>query len=316
MPFHDLHAIKTIKKIFLAFFLIVLIPQSNVFADHGKDVAVILSMDISPYRKALQGAASEIKGDFRLYKLSEYNRDKLEHDIIKNHDGKVILAVGSNALLFSLKHFQDKPVIFTMIPNPEHLYTNHKYNISGVRMETPWNLIFKQLKDISKYHNKIGTIVNSKTTTLQNADEIKKIASKNNLEIDVRSVKNISEAISVFQDLENNIDTFILSSDPKIYTNKFYNYMLASSLQRKFILVGPSSVFTEKGSLFSIMGDNYDWGKQAGKMVKAFLNEENQGTMSNRFAEKYNLSINIKTAKKIGVKISFKVISSASQIVK
>lgn len=298
--------------LFISFFMQ---PPENVYAEKGKPVSVILSMDIGPYRKALEGAASEIKDSFRLYKLSQNNWEEINKTISENSDTEILFAIGSNALLFSMKYFPEKPLIYCMIPDPEKLFDDKKYNYSGVRMETPLPLILKQLKEISAEHKKIGAVIHI-DEPLEGFNAIKTQAEGEGFDIVLRMAEDISSAISLFRSMEGEIDAYILSSDSDIYTDLFFKYIYSSSIKNRFILVGSSSLFTEKGSLFSLSGNNYDWGKQAGKMIKVMLGSDKKERLPARYAEHFDLSINLDTAKKLEIKIPLKVLNSATQIIK
>jgi putative ABC transport system substrate-binding protein len=287
----------------------------NAWAATDK-IAVIMSKHIIPFNTALKGFKEVVDCPCEIYDiaLEEMNKTKTISKIMRNGSPKLILAIGSKALRFAQRNFPHLPIVFTMVTNPSRI-VRKRHHITGVRMEIPWETMFEYAKMIAPQHKRVGIILNYKRTE-EEVKLVKDLAVKYGLEPVLRAVGNSSEAISEFKNIEDKIEAFLMVPDPYILTPKFYEYILLSSLRYKFVLAGLSPKYTRAGNLFSVMGSNRDWGAQAGSMANKILSGISPGHIPYGFAREYSLSINLKTAKRIGIKISRVTIDKADIIVK
>jgi putative ABC transport system substrate-binding protein len=287
----------------------------NTWATTDK-IAVIMSRHIPPFDLALEGFQETVKCPCEIHDIvmAEMSERKAIREIIKNSPPRMILAVGSRALQFAQDNFPHLPIVFTMVTNPSRI-VKRRQNTTGVRMETPWAKMFEYLEMITHRYKRVGIILNQRRTK-EETELVKDLAGKYGFEPILRTVKNSSEAISKFKNIEDKIEAFLMAPDLYILTPKFYEYILLSSLRYKFVLVGLSPKYTKAGSLFSVMGDNRDWGVQAGLIANDILSGADPGLIPYGFAQDYSLSINLKTADRIGVEINRAVKQKADFIVK
>lgn len=303
-------------RIILLLAIFRILSWGPAWAEDG-EIAVIMSRRIAPFNIALEGFQKTVVCPCQVLDLAldEMSKERIIKEIIYNSPPRLILAIGSNALHFAQKNFPHLPIVFTMVSNPSRIIKDEKNKISGVRMETSWEKMFTQLTDIAPRSKRVGIILDPRKVE-ESIEQIKNLAVKHGLKPVLRTVDNPSKAISEFKDIEDQIDAFFMVPDPYISTPKFYEYILLASLRYKFALIGLSPKYTKAGSLFSVMGDNRDWGVQAGLIANSIINRTNPGLEPYKFAKKYSLSINLKTAKKINIKIPESIKQKADYIVK
>jgi putative ABC transport system substrate-binding protein len=280
----------------------------------AEEIAVIMSRRIAPFEVALRGFRKVVKQPSRVYDLTETSKTKTIRKIMRGSSPKLILAIGSDALRFAQDNFSPTPIVFTMITNPSRIIKKGA-NITGVRMETPWQVMFKYTKEITPQNRRVGIILNRRRTK-EEIEQIKNLAVKHNLELILKTVDNSAEAISEFKNIEDKIEAFIMAPDLYILTPKFYEYILLASLRYKFALVGLSPKYTKAGNLFSVMGNNHNWGVQAGSIANKILSGTSPSHIPYEFAKRYSLSLNLKTAKRIGIKINRSIEQNANIVVK
>jgi putative ABC transport system substrate-binding protein len=278
------------------------------------EVAVIMSRRIAPFDLALEGFLHVVARSYRVYDLDKMDHEKIIKKVLQDTPVRIILAIGSDALGFSHDKFPHLPIVFTMVTHPSRVVKNRQ-NITGVRMETPWEVMFKYTKKIAPYHKKVGIILNQQRAKRE-IEHIKDLAVQYKLEPILKVVNNSSKAISEFKNIEDEIEVFLMVPDLYILTPKFYEYILLSSFHYKFVLAGLSPKYTKAGSLFSVMGNNRDWGIQAGLIANKILSGTAPQLIPYGFAQKYSLSINLKTAERIGVDISRSIKKQAHSVIK
>ncbi len=303
-------------RVILILAIIHILFRGPARAGDGK-IAILMSRHIAPFNIAMKGFQETVDCPCQILDLAmdETSKDKIIREITYYSHPRLILAIGSSSLHFALKNFSHFPIVFTMVSNPSRIIKSRKQKISGVRMETPWDVMFKQLAEIAPRYRRVGIILNPKKVE-ESTEEIRNLALKHGLKPVLRAVNDASGAISVFKDIEDQIDAFLMVPDPYIFTKKFYEYILLASLRYKFVLIGLSPKYTKAGSLFSVMGDNRDWGVQAALIANKILNGTKPGLIPYGFAQKYSLSINLKTAEKVNIKIPRSIKQKADIIVR
>lgn len=301
------------KKLYI--FVLILISSSFWGSKvESAEIAVIMSRRIVPFDLALEGFLDVIDRSYRVYDLGRMGQEKIIKKILQDASMKIILAIGSDALSFSQDKFPHLPVVFTMVTNPSRIVKNRQ-NLTGIRMETPWNVLFKYIKMIVPKNKKVGIILNQQRA-VREIGQIKDLAIQYKLELILKMVNSSSEAISEFKNIEKEIEVFLMVPDLYILTPKFYEYILLSSFRHKFVLAGLSLKYTKAGSLFSVMGNNRDWGVQAGLTTNKILSGTAPQLIPFGFAQKYSLSVNLKTAERIGVDISRSIKKQADHVIK
>jgi putative ABC transport system substrate-binding protein len=303
------------RGIALLFLIPSFLTMSNPARSETVKVLSIMSRRITPFTIALEGFKKAVGHSYEIYDFSLADEPNVENikKIVRKTSPQLILAIGITALNFAKRNIHDIPIVFTMVSNPSYFVMGQK-NISGIRMETPWEIIFKHLIEIAPDHKRAGIILNPEILE-EDTDYIKRLAENYGIIPIIREVENTAQAISEFKNIEQQIDAFLMVPDPYIFNPKFYEYILLASLRNKFVLVGLSTKHTKTGSLFSIIGDNHDWGYQAGLMSKEILSGVNPERIPYGFANKFSLCINLKTARKIGVKIPPAIEKEAKYIV-
>lgn len=109
----------------------------------------------------------------------------------------------------------------------------------------------------------------------------------------------------------------LIIPDEQLGSTKIVEYVIKESLRRKVPVVGYNSWFAKNGALLSFVIDYRDVGMQTGKLAKKMLLEEGPlpdiGIVP---PEKIKTSVDLKTAKKLGVKISPAIIQQAHEVIK
>lgn len=104
--------------------------------------------------------------------------------------------------------------------------------------------------------------------------------------------------------------------DELINSQKIVEYIIKESVRRTIPVVGYNSWFAKNGAILSFIIDYRDIGVQAAGMgIKILKEGRNTGTTVETPA-RIRISIDLKTAQKLGIQISPKVIQQAEEVIR
>ena len=103
--------------------------------------------------------------------------------------------------------------------------------------------------------------------------------------------------------------------DVKLKSTKIVEYIIKETLRKKIPLVGYNSWFAKNGAILSFIINKRDIGIQTGEIAKNMLEGNEPINLQIQPPAKVSISINLKTAKKLGVEISQTIISQADEVI-
>ncbi len=295
--------------------VMLLIMTDNVTA---YDIVTLKSKDVAPYNQALNGFKSLIHTNISEYLISDNageNR-KLIKTIIKKNPS-LILTLGLNASLLVKDKISDIPIIYCMVMNPEkHDLINKKQNnFIGIALNIPMEEQLNQLLKVLPGIKKLGVIYNPANSkkAISDSQEATEAKGISLIARKVNSKKNVPKAI---REIVTKIDALWLIADATVVTKESFNFLLLSALEQKLPIMAHSERFVQAGALLSIAPSYFDIGKQAAKYAVEII--ENNTTIESTLIKPdvIKLTINLKTAKKIGIHIPKNVLNSANKIFK
>jgi len=239
--------------------------------------------------------------------------DYSEHGLSENEEeliGKIraekpalILTIGTAASKVISNKINDIPVVFCMVLDPTLIRSKEKKNVCGSSIQIPpVEAQCRFVNEIAPGSKRYGIIYTAKTQEFFNGLEA--YSKKSNLQVIGKKISSSRELAEAFNDLSWRIDLLFMVPDPAIYTVPSTKYVIINCLEKKIGLVGLSSLYTEAGALLSFDCDFEDIGRQAGETALKVIDGEKPGNIPTTIPENYKPSINLTTAKKIGVVIS------------
>ncbi|MDH3975755.1 MAG: ABC transporter substrate-binding protein [Deltaproteobacteria bacterium] len=286
---------------------------------HAQSITAIKSVDIVPYNKAINAFKSCVDASVDEI-LIDYDEESGHNAavLVSNENLHLIFTLGSDALtLVKDKLTHSTPVIFTFVLNPETIMENKKgeadLNITGISMNIPPYEQFKTMLQAAPKTKNIGTIYNSsKTGTL--IKEAEKAAKKLGINLVSTEIRHKSEAINAITDMKGKIDAFWMAPDTTAITHESTEYMLLFSLRNNIPLIGISGKYVKNGALMAYTFDSEDVGRQAGEIAQQFLDGKPIKGFTTHNPRKLKLALNLKVAKKLGLKIPEDLIDRADKI--
>ncbi|MEW6622296.1 MAG: ABC transporter substrate-binding protein [Bacillota bacterium] len=184
---------------------------------------------------------------------------------------------------------------------------NYYVKLSGKRLE----MFKKLLPDLQK----VAVIYNLHRTPAEpSIGYIKEVAAELDLELTIFPISSQQEAVEAFRSLdENYYDGVLLLCSLLIVSVTEDMYEL--SVQKRLPVMGVSETQTKMGLFASYEASLYKMGEQAARMVDKILKGYDACQMPVEAPSYVELSVNVETIKKLGLKVDSKILASAGQLI-
>jgi putative ABC transport system substrate-binding protein len=234
----------------------------------------------------------------------------------------VILAAAASALGPLRRETRDVPLVFAQVTDPVALglvasLAHPGGNITGFAtsdqgLAAKWLELLKQLAPGVGFAAVIYQPGAPQTTTLLH--EIQASARSFHVElatVAVRDEAEIKTAIARFAGRANG--SLVIPPSPLIATHRDTIVRLAS--HHRLPAVYPYRYFVTRGGLISYGPDNHDLYRRAASYVDRILKGEKPGDLPIQFPIKYELVLNLKTAKALGLEVPDRLLAVANEVI-
>ena len=303
------------------------------FAQQPKVHRVGVLMLIKPDRPQLQGLrdglkeAGYIEGqnlqlDMPALRTSDELR-VLADDYVKRKVN-VIVATGNVETTVAKEITQELPIVFMPASDPitagfVRSFPRPGANLTGIALIRDLDSYGKQLevfKEVVPSLSKLAVLYDARSNTspyTKGLDQIKKVAASRSITIDERPIREINQAQKVVASFsQNTVDgVFVLcsslfGSDPEP--------IIARALEKKLPLFACG--WTDQGGLVSFALDLYQVGRRGGWYVAQILKGMKSQDLPVEVPLKYELAINLKTAKAIHITVAPEVLMRADRVIR
>ncbi|MDY6989645.1 MAG: ABC transporter substrate-binding protein [Thermodesulfobacteriota bacterium] len=285
------------------------------YSDEVPSIAVIKRQGMAPYDKALWGFKKHMKEQGVDASVTEYGLEgktgrELENlsKEIRSHNPKLVLTLGTPATRFARETMGTIPVVFAMVLSPER----SGILPPGVSMDVPFETKLTNLKKILPRAKRIGMVYSS--DTISSYEEAANICAKLGFHLSAKRIDSQRDFSDAFKDMAEDIDSFFMIPDSRIYFPKLVEYLLLESLRDKIPVVGLSSAYAKAGALVAFDCDYEDLGKQAGQLALRILAGEASALTRIVRPREVHLSLNLLAAKRMEVAIDPTITSQAHKV--
>ncbi len=298
-----------IRKLFVIL-LVKLLILSPCIVEANSKVIVIESLMVKPYEEALSGFKSVCDCEIERLIVSEMGGVDVVKEVSKIKPD-IIVTVGIDALL-KVKKIKDIPIIYLMVLNPQSVISKEE-NITGVSMNIPPEKQLVLLHEGFHDAKRVGLLYDpAKTGYL--IERARYYSKKLGIKLIAREVHSPKEVPSIINNMKYGIDVFWMLPDTTVITPETVEFLFLFSIENKIPVFTFSDKYLELGAVMSVSIDAFDIGRQAGEMAKKILSGTNIKNLPRFDARKAVLTINLKTAKKMGVTLNNKIMSKAKII--
>ena len=274
------------------------------------DIAILQSSDIAAYREAIAGfkATGPIGAIYSEYDMQgdlELGR-KLARKL-RASNASVVVAVGLKAALATKAEILDTPIVYMMILDPlKHQLTSA--NMTGTLLEIPVDRQLKIMQLFLPTLHRIGILYDPAKTSSR-VKEAALQATISGLQLKGLPVESEKEVPQQLRTLLSETEALWLMPDSTVLTNESVQFILETALARQIPVIGFSPEFTRLGALLSLSVNYGEVGRVTGLLVKRILDGERLLPLNPILIERVKISINLKTAKFLGITFSNEVMS-------
>jgi len=302
----------------VAFSLFALTTSSPAVAG---DVAVLLSARVDAYSDALRGFKSSLQGH-RVVETYDMEGDagrgsKLLGQIESKGKPDLIFAIGVWALKATLKSPPSTPVVYAMVLNPESVVGGRSANVTGASMNVSVAESLRLLRKLGPQIKRVG-LVYSKDKTGYLVDEAKALAAGLGIELVARSASSPGKAIQAVDSIQKaGIDAYWYLPDEMMLAAPVSKHVFLTAHRHGIPILGMSERQAQMGALLTLsFASSKDIGSQAGELANSILAGRRTSEIPGTSAREVSLTVNLKTARKLGVTIPESILVAANELIK
>jgi putative ABC transport system substrate-binding protein len=302
----------------------VFVGFSDALASQTVEVAVVESRRMRAYDVALEGFAEAMmkrgfEPRFRRYVVdSDFTSSEELKETVEKTGAQIILALGTDAAKTVKDGHIDVPSLFSMVSEPGQsglLNANNNGNtpMTGACLDVPVEEQFGSLLDVVPRARKIGVIYNPDESQFI-VDDGRSAANRMNLGLVTYPIHSEAEVQEALSNLRPRIDALWLVSDRTVLTTQSLQYVFLFAFQTNLPLMGLSEHFVKMGALFAVGPDYRDVGMQSGEFAAQILLGKDPEELPIALPRKVTLSLNLRTAEIIGLRIPESVVRKAAAV--
>ena len=279
------------------------------------DVIILKSSDIAAYNQAINGFKAALPSGIV---LSEYD---LQGDLekgrklarkIRASDPALVFAVGLKAAKAAQLEIVDIPVVYAMVLDPSK-YGLTTQNMTGILLEVPIERQLAMMRSVLPQLKHIGTLYDpAKTTAL--IDEARRLLKPNGTDLIPLQVNNERDVPGGLRALLPSVDALWLVPDSTVLNDESLRFILNTALEERVPVIGFSREFARSGALLCLSVNYGDIGRQAGQLSRKLLDGQLSLPMKPWHPERIETSLNLKTAKFLGIEIPRDIEQQADEL--
>lgn len=279
------------------------------------DIVILKSSDIAAYNQALSGFKAILPNGIV---LSEYD---LQGDLekgrkfarkIRASDPALVFAVGLKAAKAAQLEIVDIPVIYSMVLDPAK-YGLNTPNMTGILLEVPIDRQLATIRAVLPNLKRMGTLYDpSKTAPL--IEESKRMLKSNGIELVPTPVTSERDVPGTLRSLLPSVGALWLVPDSTVLTDESLRFILNTALEARVPVIGFSREFARSGAFLCLSVNYGDIGRQAGQLARKIIDGQVSLPMRPLHPDRIEMSVNLKTAKFLGIEIPKDLENKADEI--
>jgi putative ABC transport system substrate-binding protein len=287
-------------------------------------VAVVESRHLKPYdlakdgfREAMAGRGFEVQ--FMQYTLEGDSTPTADlAGFVAQSGAEITLALGTDAARVVKDADLKVPALFSMVSEPGQsgLLNDSPGNgtpMTGVCLDVPVKEQFASLLEVVPKVQRIGVVYNPEESQFI-VDEAENTANRMNIGLVTYPVHSEADVPGALTALRPKIDALWLVSDRVVLTTQSLQYVFLFAFQTNLPLMGLSEHFVKMGALVAVGPDYQDVGRQSGELAAQMLAGRNATDLPVATPRKVVLSLNLRTAEIIGLRIPDSVVKRATSL--
>ena len=284
------------KRIFLFSFALI---HLSAYLSCAAEVLVVADTKLKPVVEVISGISKTLKSPLKIYPPSQVKGTL--NAVVAEEDAKVVVALGREALTEALRLPPSVLVIYDLVVIPPVI---GRPNTTGFYMATP----AKEYTDFISNHLQ-GL---SQIAAVGTRDQLNILARNDSALLTTHSVRNAFEFVSTIKQLSGT-DAILLLPDVSVLTATAMEEAYLLSFRKKIPLLGISEKSVKDGALLALVVDSVNVGRAIGEYATKALRGGNVGQLPPSPPRKFELFVNLDTARKMGIRLPEDVVRSAKR---
>lgn len=281
-------------------------------AEAAKDVLILNSSDIIPYNACVKAIRDSLSGHplqvVNLDENIERGRELLQN-VVEDRP-PLAIAVGPQAAFLLAKETRISGRLFCMVLNPLRLFGGEAA-CPGVSLNIPPRFQLETVSRAFPDRNRVG-IFYSPEKNQPVIDAFTEQARALALPLLTFPVASASELPAMLASERFAVDVLLVIPDDVLASTRIVQYLIEEALRRKIAVVGYNSWFAANGAVLSFMIDYTAVGVQtAGLAARILAGEPVRGIAP---PEMIRISVDLKTAGKLGIDVAAPVLQRADEV--
>ena len=300
-----------------------LIHSSLASAEKSYKIAMITWRGETP---AERGFIDELRKTDHIisFKIYHANQNRMQlHKIISRIQKihfDLIYVFGTTATKIVLSRIKDRPVVFNIVSRPVRSgiiasWESSESNVTGASNKVPVLHQLKALKKVIDY-SRLGIIYNHREqNSVIQKDIARKLESTLGFKLKEYKISGQSDILKVLPSMKGEVDAVYIPADSM---TKFLGRDIMALVNELKIpsLSAVESMVPDDGALLGLVPNYYELGRiAAAKALKIFKGKK-PTDIPYCALDHFNMSVNMKTAKKIDVQIPMSILVMANKIVR
>ncbi len=220
----------------------------------------------------------------------------------------LIVTYGSPATQAVLDENSGIPVVFAGVYDSQGLGMKGK-KVTGINSKVSLAGLLKNLKAV-KNVSTLGVLYNSaEKETVGEANEVERLGGQlsfKTVKVNVRSRDSIARM--------KNVDAILVTTScaAMLYIDDIVSVARKHNIPTAALMAGGE----ERGIILTLAADHAEQGKEAADRVAGILKGENPSSMAIANPRKIQMTVNLKEATSLGLKIPFDILSAATRVIK
>src|SRR5262249_25054428 len=199
--------------------------------------------------------------------------------------------------------------------NPPSIVGADAKNVTGASMNVPVDQPIRLFKQLGPQVKRIGVIYNRARTGYL-VKQAQAVAREQGLELVTKEISSSKEVVAALESFQDGIDALWIVPDETVLSQAVVQQMLLFSYRRKIPVLGLSDRHAQMGALLALsFASGEDIGRQAGDLAKAILSGRAAAEVPYTSARKLALTVNLKTAQKLGLEVPQAILTRATNVI-
>jgi putative ABC transport system substrate-binding protein len=269
-------------------------------SSESAEVIVIGDTQLSPVVNIITGIREQLDSPVKIYAPADI-KGKL-HDIAARENSKVVIALGREAIRDALLLPPSYAVIYDLVVTPPSIT---RPNTTGSYMATP----------VKEYANITRRYLPSlkRLAVIGSPALIKTLEGTEDPHVELFRVKSPFELVETLRRFDS-ADAVLLLPDVTLLTSSVMEEIYLFSFRRGIPILGISEKNVRQGSLLALVFDPVSVGRHLAENANNAIKGMDVGKIPPSPPQKFELYLNMDTARKMGISISAELIKKAAKI--